>query len=168
MTKLITPEFRGSFCNLMTPRAFDADKPAKYSMSIVLDADNKFWKDLDKVIEAAAIKKWGEVPRKMKTFIKDGDDEDPKYGWEGCLVVTASNTKSPGLLIKTENGTAEPVSEDDMRSGHFYRAAIRPYAYEHKVGGKGVSISLDNVLRTREGDGFTGKTNASDDFSEFI
>lgn len=167
MTKLITPEFRGSFCNLMTPRAFDADKPAKYSMTIPIAADDQFWKDLDKAIEAAAMKKWGEIPRKMKTFIKDGDDEDPKYGWGGCLVITASNTQQPGILLKTESGTAEPVAEDDVRSGHYFRAAIRPYAYEYNKT-KGVAISLDNVLRTREGEGFTGKTDASDDFSEFI
>lgn len=172
MSKIITPEFRGSFVTLITPRAFNKDQAPKFSMVIPIDKKDKFWKKLDKAIEEAAMAKWGEIPKKMKTFIKDGSDEEDKYGWEDCFVITASNKTQPGILIKTDKGMEEVVDPEDIYSGAYYRASVRPYAYEFtlETGGKskGVAISLDNVLKVGEGDKFTSKTSAQDDFKDYI
>lgn len=167
MKKLITPEIRGSFVNLLKPKAYSKDQAPKYSMVIAIDKNDKFIADLKKAMDEVAIEKWGEVPAKLKTFLKDGDQEEEKYGWNGKLVFTASNKSAPGVLVKTEQGLVEPVSEEDIYSGAYYRCSVRPYAYEYEKS-KGVTISLDNVLKTKDGEKFTSKTSAAEDFADFV
>jgi len=165
--KLITPEFRGSFVNVMEARSFDGTQDAKYSMTLAFEKDCDFMKKLHKTIEAAAIQKWGEVPKKLKTFFKDGDEEDEKYGWADHDVFTASNKSKPGVVVRQEDGSLEePMDASEIYSGAFYRASIRPYAYEYQKS-KGVAISLDNVMKVKDGEKFTSRTSATEDFSEF-
>jgi len=167
MTKLITPEFRGSFVTVMTPKAFSADHAAKYSIVVALPKEDQFFKDLDKAMNDAAMEKWGEIPKKLKTFLKDGDKEDEKYDWAGKTVFTASNKSQPGIVVRTEQGLVEPMRDEDIYSGAFYRASVRPYAYEYNKT-KGVAISLDNVMKTRDGEKFASRTKAQEDFADFV
>lgn len=165
--KLITPEFRGSFVTVMEPKAFDQDQTPKYSMVLTFEKDSEFMTKLNKMVDAVAIEKWGEVPKKLRTFFKDGDQEDEKYGWQGMTVFTASNKSKPGVVIRGEDGSLNPPMEnDEIYSGAFYRAAIRPYAYEYNKS-KGVAISLDNVMKTKDGEKFTSRTTAEQDFADF-
>jgi hypothetical protein len=167
MTKLITPEFRGSFVTVMQPKAFSPDQAAKYSIVVALPKDEKFFADLDAAIQAAAMEKWGEIPKKLKTFLKDGDEEDEKYDWAGKTVFTASNKSQPGIVVRTEQGLVEPMNDEDIYSGAFYRVSVRPYAYEYNKT-KGVAISLDNVMKTKDGEKFTSRTKAKEDFADFL
>lgn len=167
MTKLVTCEFRGSFVQVMKPRAFSKDQDPKFSMVIPIPADHPFQAELDKAIEAAAMEKWNEIPKKLKVVFKDGDKEDEKYEWAGCRVITASNKSQPGVVMKTEQGLVEVTDPEEIYSGAYFRASIRPYAYEFEKT-KGVAISLDNVMKTRDGEKFTSKTSATDDFANFV
>ena len=164
--KLITPEHTASFCNVMEAKAFSKDQEAKFSTVIAIDKEDKFWKKLDKAIEEVAITKWGEVPKKLKIYKKNGDDEEEKYGWEGKFVITASNKSAPGALIKTDQGLVEPISKDDIYSGCKCRVSLRPFAWAYQ-NTKGVSFSLDNFLKTGEGKKFTSRTTAAEDFADF-
>lgn len=166
MSKLITPTFRASFCNVLEPKAFSPDQDPKFSMVIPISKEDEFVAKLKKTMDEVAIAKWGEVPKKLKTFLKDGDDEEEKYGWKGHIVFTASNKSAPGVLVKTEQGLVEPVSKDEIYSGAFFKAAIRPYAYEYQ-NSKGIAISLDNVLKVKDGEKFSSKAKAEDDFADF-
>lgn len=167
MAKVITPEFRGSFVNVMEAKAYSADQDPKYSMTIAIPKDDKFWKELNAEIKAVCIKKWNEVPKKYKTFFKDGDEEEEKYGFKGMTVFTASNKQKPGIVVKNDKGDlVEPMNNDEIYSGAYYRASLRPYAYEYQ-NSKGVAISLDNVMKTKEGERFGSKTSAAEDFSDF-
>jgi len=165
--KLVTPEFRGSFVNLMKPRAFADGQDAKYSMTISVPKTDKFWTDLKNNMDSACMTKWGEIPKKLKTFIKDGDEEDEKYNWQGMNLFTASNKDKPGIVVKSEQGLVEPMDESEIYSGAYYRASIRPYAYEYNKS-KGVAISLDNVMKVMDGDKFTSRTKATEDFADFV
>lgn len=166
--KLITPEFRGSFVQVMEPKAFDQTQEPKYSMVIVIPKEDAFVAKLNKMIEAVAVEKWGELPKKLKTFIKDGDEEDEKYDWAGNIVFTASNKSKPGVVVRAEDGSlAEPMTKEEIYSGAFYRASIRPYAYEYNKA-KGVAISLDNVMKVKDGEKFTSRTSAQEDFADFV
>jgi len=166
--KLITPEFRGSFVQVMKPKAFDATQEPKFSTVIAIPKDDPFVAKLNKMIEAVAIAKFGELPKKLKTFIKDGDQEEEKYGWQGHIVFTASNKSKPGVVVRQADGKLEePMSEEEIYSGAYYRASIRPYAYEYN-NSKGVAISLDNIMKTKDGEKFTSKTTAQEDFADFV
>ena len=167
MSKLVTPEFKGSFVSVMEPKAFSADQDPKYSMVIGLPKSDEFWEKMTKAIEKACMDKWGEIPKKLKTFFKDGNDEDEKYGWEGLKLFTASNKTKPGVVIKEDGVLREPISNDEIYSGAVYRCSVRPYAYEYNKS-KGVAISLDNVMKVRDGDKFTSRAKAEDDFSDFL
>lgn len=165
MSKLITPEFTGRFVNVLTPKAFDPTQDPKYSVVIALPKTDKFWKDLDEAINAAAEAKFGEVPKKLKTFIKDGDEDE--YIPDGHFAITASNKKPVGVLVKTDKGLVEPTSDSDIYAGAVYRASIRPYAYSYQ-NSKGVAISLDNILKVAEGERIGGRTDAKEDFKDFL
>lgn len=167
--KLITPEFRGSFVTVNEPRAFKEGDTPKYSISIPLEKDHPFFKKLDDMVKAVAKEKWGEVPKKLAMkFLKDGDLEDEKYDWGGMDIISASNKSKPGVLVREEDGTlVEPMSPEEIYSGAFYRASIRPYAYTYEKA-KGVAISLDNLLKVKDGEKFTSRTSATEDFADFV
>ena len=168
MSKLITPEFRGSFVNVMQPKAFSNDQEPKYSIVIPMEKDGEFMKKLRATIDEVCMEKWGEVPKKYKLSIKDGDKEDEKYGWAGYEIFTASNKTKPGVVVRDENGKIEePMSNEEIYSGAYYRASIRPYAYEYQKA-KGVAISLDNLMKVKDGEKFTSKTTAQEDFKDFV
>jgi len=167
MSKLITPIVKGSFVCVMTPKAFAPDQAPKYSIVLPIEKDDEFLKLLDKKVKEVCMAKWGEVPKKLKMSFKDGDEEEDKYGWAGCRVITASNKTRPGVVVKTEQGLVEPMNDEEIYSGAFYRASIRPYAYEFNKS-KGVAISLDNLMKVKDGEKFSARSTPKDDFSEFL
>jgi hypothetical protein len=128
-----------------------------------LPKKDSFWAQLEALIDSTAKDTWGKIPPKMKNPIKDGDDEDrPELA--GCYSIQASSKLRPGIV----NATLQPLMEaSEIYSGAYYRASIHAYAWEHPTGGKGVSIALDNVMKTRDGEAFSGRTEASADFSDF-
>ena len=165
MSKIITPEFRGSFVHLLEPHAIKGVEGAKprYQITIPLPKKDAFWNELNALIEETAKGKWGKIPPKMKSPVKNGDEEDrPEFA--GCYSVQATSNNKPGIV-----GTnLKPVmSADEIYSGAYYRASIRAYAWEHPTGGKGVSIALDNVMKVKDGEAFSGRTEASSDFADF-
>lgn len=165
MTKLITPEFRGSFVSLLEPRSIpgsDTSKP-KYQITIVLPKDDKFWTQLKTVIKTTAEAKWGKIPPKLKNPIKDGDEEG-RDEFADRLMVQASSIQKPGIVDTNLN----PVMDaDEIYSGAWYRATVRCFAWDHPTGGKGVSVALDNVMKVKDDESFSGRAKAEDDFADF-
>jgi hypothetical protein len=82
----------------------------------------------------------------------------------GCYSVQATSNNKPGIVDEVLNPI---MNANEIYSGAYYRASIRAYAWEHPTGGKGVSIALDNVMKVRDGEAFSGRTDASADFAEF-
>ena len=173
MSKLITPEFRGSFVNLTKPHNMpgetDEDK-ARYQITIVLPKKDKFWKTINEQIDATASEKWTKVPKALKRPIKDGDAEDDdgelKYPeFEGCYTLQVSTKRKPGVVDKA----LQPIlNADELYSGAWYRASIKPYAWSHPTGGNGVSFSVDNVMKVKDDTPLGGAAEAPEkEFAEF-
>jgi hypothetical protein len=173
MTKLITPEFRGSFVHLLEPHAMKAAPGEKqpdprYSITMAIPKGDAFWAKFDKMVEEAAVGKWGKIPPKLKVPKKDGDDVDmdgnPRPEFQGKFTVAATSKNKPGIV----DANLQPViSADEIYSGAWYRASIRAYAWEHATGGRGVSIALDNVMKARDDEAFSGRSKAENDFAGF-
>lgn len=165
MTKLVTPEFRGSFVHLLEPHAIKGVENAKprYQITIPLKKTDPFWAKVNSMVEESAKEKWGKIPPKMKSPVKDGDEEGrPEFA--GCYTIQATSNNKPGIVDVSLN----PIMDgDEIYSGAYYRASIRSYAWEHPTGGKGVSIALDNVMKTKDGEAFSGRTDAASDFADF-
>jgi len=169
--KIITPEFRGSYCNLLTPRAPNPESDPVYSILIVLpkkSADTKrFIKQLEKEIAAASLEKHGKVipASKLKHYpIKDGDDEEDD-GFHGHWLVRASNSRKPEVIDRKRNTLFE---EEDVYSGAWYRVTVDVWAWDNPVGGKGCSINLRNVLKVKDDEPFTSRAKAEDDFNDVL
>ena len=76
----------------------------------------------------------------------------------------ATSNNKPGIV----DAALKPIMDaNEIYSGAYYRASIRAYAWEHPTGGKGVSIALDNIMKVKDGEAFSGRTDASDDFANF-
>ena len=158
--------FRGSYVNLAEPRgiAGDPNSAERYSMLIPLPKDDEFWTEAKAFIDAKAKDKWGNIPPKLKTPIKDGDDMGESI-FAGCLYIQASNDRQPGLV----DAALKPITDpNQLYSGAWYRASLTAYAWEHPTGGKGVSFSLANVQFVRDDEPLDGRTSPQDDFKDFM
>lgn len=162
MSTLITPEFRGSFVALAEPRKPAPDAKAVYSIVVAIPKSEKeFLAKLDEEITAAATAKWGKVPPRLKTTLRDGDEEG-REEFEGCMIFNCKSDSRPGVV----DADLQPVLDPELLySGAYYRVSVNPFAWEHPASGKGVSIGLNNVMWIRDGEAFSGRKAAKDDFS---
>jgi hypothetical protein len=146
-------------------------------MNIMLDPDNDehmdFLDALEEWIQEVALAKFGgkTLPKKFSSPIKEADNEFEDPGeFAGFLLFTASKTADrgrPGILGPDREPMDEMDYAEELYSGAYYRATIRPWAWDHPTGGKGVSISLVNVLKTDDGDPLGSvDPNAEDDFAD--
>jgi len=169
--KIKTPEFRGSYVNLVTPRKANEDADPTYQMVIVLPKEDKatkaFLKKLNDQIDAVVLEKTGKkVPHKrLKHFpIKDGDSDWDDDQFAGCWTISVSNKKRPGCIDKKQEVLAD---EEELYSGAWYRVTVTAWCWSNKFG-TGASINLHTVLKTRDDEplGGGGNGNAEADFAD--
>lgn len=171
------PVFRGSFVHLVKAHRIDEDADARYSMVVMLDPDNDehmdFLDDLEEWIEEVSLEKFGgkSLPKKFTSPIKEVNDEFEDPGeFKDFLCFNAYKNQDrgrPGIV----GPDGEPMDEmdygEELYSGAWYRATIRPWAWDHKTGGKGASIALVNVMKV-EDDEVLGSSDPDpeDDFAD--
>lgn len=180
--KVITQIFRVSFPHLTEASAMDPDDDKKFSVAMLIPKtvslskpvlNNKGKKISISMVEAltnAATDKWGDkAPKLIEGFkksekgwpIKNGDDKADLEGYEGHWVVKASakEDKQPGFI----NLSKESIDPEEFYAGCYARATLIACAWQNKWG-KGVSFSLMNLAKVKEGEKFGGKRNAEADF----
>jgi len=181
LIKVTTPIFRVSFPDMFVAKAQTGDdgKPSgepKFGLVGLFDeASQKTpeFKAMQDILRKAAIEKWGveEAKRLMgtstfKKAFRPGADKSHMEGYNGPNVVFASMTtkQKPGL-IRADKSPITKDDQSDFYAGCYARATVTAYAYE-KAGNKGVAFGLHNVQKIRDGESFSGRTEASDDFDE--
>lgn len=120
-------------------------------------------KEIDNAIEA----KWGSKPPKgLRSPIKDGDGtkqngEPYAAEYKGCYFITLKNTRKPGVV----GPDAQPLMDQgEIYGGCFGRASFNAFAYDQKAN-KGVSLSLINFQKVKDGEPFGGpRIDAEEDF----
>lgn len=165
-TKVLTPEFRVSFPHVFAPHTGFEGQAAKYSLVMLFDHKT----DISKLKQAAfkaAVDKWGpkeKWPKALRMPFRDGNEKSDLQGYENTIYVTANSPKQRPQVI---NAKKEPITEEDgaFYPGCYARATLRAFAYD-KAGNKGVSFSLQNVQKIRDGESFGGRKNAVDEFDE--
>jgi hypothetical protein len=162
LKKCVTPEFRVSFPAIFKPKAFD-NQEAKYSLVMLFDKKEDL-KSLKKAALMAAEEKWGpdkaKWPKPLRMPFRDGDTRSEMQGYPGTIFVSASSKTQPGLV---DQRLQRILSEQDFYAGCYARAEIIAFAYDTK-GNKGISFSLQNVQKLRDGDSFSGRKKAEDVF----
>ena len=182
---MITPIMRPSFVYIVEPRDFDDGKAPKYSMAITIPKTEKtFLREMNAEVERVAKERWGKIPPKMASVVRDGDEENaegerPEFA--GCVVFNVSSKRKPGIVILNPedeaHGGITPLDDflfesgkdvtQIIYSGMECRASINFFAYEFK-GKKGISCGVNNVMKTGDNDAYSGGKSAEADFSEYV
>jgi hypothetical protein len=162
MKKCMTPMFRASFATLFTPRAFEGQEP-KYSIVMLFDKKQDL-SEMKKLAAEALNEKWPDKakrPSGLKNPFRDGDVEKPGIdGYEGKIFISANSKMKPGVVGPD---CVPIITEDDFYSGCYARATVVCYAYD-RAGNRGVAFGLQNVQKLKDGEPFSGRTRAEDDF----
>lgn len=168
--KCLTPEFRVSFPHVFEKHSGFKEQEPKYSI-VMLFPKNYDLKELKRAAFNAAIEKWGpkeKWPKNLRMPFRDGDEKQDLQGYEGCYFISASSKQKPQVVgnKKIDGQFPHITKEDDtFYAGCYARATLIAFAYD-KLGNKGVSFSLQNVQKLKDGEPFSGRKNADDEFDE--
>lgn len=167
LKKCITPPFRVSFPAVFKPKSFQNQEP-KFSVVMLFDKKT----DLSKLRSATMVaitEKWGadkaKWPKNMRSPFRDGDERRDVEGYTDTIFVTATSKKKPGVVDASGKIPLEEAT-NDFYAGCYARASIIAFAY----GGPGtpytagVSFSLQNLQKLRDGTPFSGRKDATEEF----
>lgn len=169
--KVLTPKFRVSFPNVFTPKAIQEGQEPFYSVQMLFpkefdnEADAEQFKQMRRAVQKAIVNKWGKDkakwPANMRLPFRDGTE---KEGFDGygpdVIFVNAKSKMKPGIVDQRRK---DIENEDDFYAGCYARATLTTYAY-NKMGNIGVAFGLQNLQFMADGEPFSGRTKASDDF----
>lgn len=163
--KIVTPVFRVSYPSVFEPSAMEGNTDKKYSVTMLIPKTENI-DALKALVIKARDDKWPDPakrPKNLRSPIRDGDLEKPDVdGYKGCWFITARNKSRPGLVDQKR----QPIlSVDDFYAGCFARASVTAFGYD-KSGNRGVALSLQNVQKVKDGDPFSGRGKAEDDFGD--
>lgn len=162
--KVMTPKFRVSFPSVFKARAdFEGQEP-KFSIVMLFDKATDI-SALKQLAQSVVLEKWGpdkaKWPQNLRSPFRDGDVEgNGKDGYTGVIFVRASSKTRPGLVDQEK---VQILEESDFYGGCYARATINAFAYD-KAGNKGVAFGLQNIQKLADGEPFSGRTKAEDDF----
>lgn len=166
--QLLTPVARLSFPSLFEARSINGGAP-KFQATLLLDKaaqDTDAFKALKRQAKEAAIAKWGadNIPKKLKTpFLTVDDLENVPDGYEDDHVfIRLNNPLRPGVVDSQRNEIIDPSA---IYAGCDVLGATHAYAWEHPQGGKGVSFSLDHIMKVADNEPFGNRTRAVDAFA---
>lgn len=162
--QMITPIFRSAFCALfraVKPKNAAPDKAPEFSIRACFPPET----DLSAFKTAAAEvarAKWGDklddkkFAEKLNSPFRTNDELDnPIQGIGDDWVIMTFSAKEkdrPGIVDRRKGPDGLPViitDEEDVYSGAWFRAQVRPYAWENS-GKRGVSFGLQNVQKLRD------------------
>lgn len=167
-TNITTGIVRFSYVTVFTPKAVDDNSTPKYSVSLLIPKEDKktVAKISDAIAEAStnerAHKVFGaKTPTRLKTPLRDGDEErpdDPVYA--GCWFIGANSATKPKIVDKALNEILDP---DEFYSGCYGRASVNFYAY-NTAGNKGIACGLNALQKLRDGEPLGGTVSLEDAF----
>ncbi len=167
-TKVKIKGARLSYAHVFKKHSINNGEP-KYSCQIIIDKDHPQMAEIEAAIANAARSKFeklvngNKVSAKLKTPLRDGDDEDNTKVYENKYFFNSSNTQPP----MTVGRKREQITEDDniIYSGCYANVVINFFAFDSN-GNKGVAASLGGVQFVRDGEPLGGNSVTVDDFDD--
>jgi hypothetical protein len=162
--KMKTPQFRVSFPHVFTPaKSIDGGKE-KYSIVMLFDKKSDL-KEMKKEVSAIIKEQWGEMPKNFQSPFKSGNEKyenNPELyaPYKDHTVITASSMSQPGIVDRRRQAIIDP---SEFYAGCYAHATVNAFTWEY-MGKKGVSFGLQNVQMLNDGEAFSGKAKAEDDF----
>lgn len=185
----VTPECRGSYVSLLEARPLPQSTNTAWGMQCVFKKTptvEKWVKELMNIYGQVLLDKFGkekagkiaQVLVAKKSFpIRDGDDPGTTGALanadqlKGCYFLNSNNRfKQPHIIGPAGKAVdANQLTTDDLYSGAYYRAMLSFWYYD-TAGNKGISTSLEAVMKTKDGENLgagTSKSEASNAFSDY-
>lgn len=160
-TQIVIGPVRLSFLNVWEV----SPKYKKYGASIIISKKDKANLTKVKEAEAAAIveakAKWGTIPKKFKTPLRDGDEEKEDPAYENSFFLGATSKNQPNVL---DTNKEKMLDKDELYSGCYAYVSLtfKPFDFE---GSKGISCYLNNILKAKDGEKLSGGSSAESDFA---
>lgn len=158
---VLTPEFRVSFPDVFTAKAFGGGEP-KFQVVMLFPKEQDLTpiKDLIRGVVAAA---WPNKDSRPPLEIPSFKVSDKEYdGYEDHVAIRVSSQYPPGVV---DVNRTDIINQADFYAGCYARAQINAYSW--KFGNKeGVSLGLQNVQKLRDGDPFGNRADASAAFDD--
>lgn len=170
-----TPEFRAIFVKVFEPEMNDLKKRLEYSLIAAWPPGTDL-SNVKQLCKQAAIDKWGPDPEKwpenLKLPFRDQSEKVRKDkntgmtlkdengqpilmdGFEaGGTFVTLSTQYQPAVVDANVQSIIDPTQ---FYSGCYAIAAVHAFAWGPTKGGFGVSLGLDALQKTRDGESLGG------------
>ena len=175
-TQVVTGEVRLSFVHVFEPYAMKETDIPKYSVTALIPkTDTKTVEAIKAAIQKAAENGaqkhfGGRVPTNVNSTFKDGDTDVDDMGdlkkirypeYEGHYVIRLSTKFAPKVLNANREEIIDPT---EVYSGCYGRVSMTFFAYSGD-GRRGISASLNNVMKTRDGEPLTNAL-SGDEFGE--
>lgn len=170
-TKVITGVVRLSYLHVWEPKAVQEGQEKKYSVSLIIPkSDKTTLAKIEKAIEAAkeegkTSKFGGKIPAKLKTPLRDGDEEreDDAY-YADSYFINANAKQRPGIV----DAQCNPImDQSELYSGCYAHVSITFYAYDSN-GSKGIACGLNNIMKVKDGEPIGGRASAESDFASVM
>jgi hypothetical protein len=166
--KIKLSNVRIAFANDLFVAKSQGDNPAmKFGCTFLIDPASPQIIAINKAIEAACVEKFGAKAAVIlkgmrateKAGLRDGDLKS-YAGYAGNLYISASNTMRPTVIDADK--TPLVAADGKPYSGSFVNASIELWAYDHKVGGKGISATVLGVQFVKDGEKFGSGSSVAD------
>lgn len=170
-TTVVIGGARLSYPAIFEPKGFEGQEP-KYSASLIISKNDK---ETIKIIETAIenAKKQGletlwnnKLPSGFRQPLRDGDEDRPDdEAYANSYFLNASSKNAPQVVGKKRDissGRPIPLGEEDVYAGCYVNVSVNFYPYSNIS--KGVGAGLNNIQKEADGDPFSGRSSAADDF----
>lgn len=172
-TKVVTTKSRPvrfSYVQVFTPSSVEEGGTKKYSLSIIIDKEDKatlkmLEDGIQAAIKAGKDKKFGgKVPKNLKLPLRDGDEErEDQEEYAGSMFLNASTTRRPAVK---DSDMSDILDEEEFYSGCYGQVSLNFYAF-NTSGNKGVAAGLNHVRKLEDGERLgAAVSSAEDDFGD--
>lgn len=172
--KSVIGEVRFSYLHVFEPWAANESDTKNYTATLLIPKDNKpLVESINKAIKEAynlaVTEKWGgKKPLLAKvTPLRDGDEpkddgEDRGEAYHGNYFLNAKSRQQPGVVDRSR----QPILDsEEFYSGCFGYASIAFGGFSNN-GNMGISVYLNNLMKTRDGQPLGGtRSTAESDFA---
>lgn len=172
-SKVVVRNVRFSYVHVFEKDTFND----KYSVSILFPkGDKEMLDEIKQAVKAAATQGAAKLGPgyqvKLSSVIHDGDVEKAgDEAYKGMYYLNAKSDRKPGVVKRNTTGlggkTVEISSPDEFYSGCYGHASVTFFAFNQGVN-KGISVALNNLMKTRDGDPLGSAQSAEADFGQFV
>lgn len=139
----------------------------KYTVAAIIDKNDKETitqvEDAIEYVKNQSIQLWGgRIPMNLKLPLHDGDEEKPDNStFKNCYYINAKSKEPPQIV---DNKVQTITDQTEVYSGCYGKISMTFYSY-NLGGAKGIAAWLGNIQKLKDGEPFTCKISARDDFT---